>query len=852
MRLTRSPRRLAVIASLLLLLLGGASAPDVGAPSGATRTMLPHQPTPTSVIGSAGVSSTPRPRRDERTTAGRARVPEHAVGASTFRDGSPRASADPRPLTDPMGAVNRGIDAHVLDGKPVMPDAVSGTPAASPTPPAVNRTPPIQVTPTAIGASTPVSSTPGGVDATPPATLKPGWRKAASNPAAVSAWLTTSDGKSQLARQPDIRWGPEGAYTPLTIWVDDTQRYQRIRGFGGSMTDTSAWLLYHVLKPDQRAAVMKALFSPTVGIGVDFLRQSMGASDFTHDRKPYSYDDRPAGTSDPLLAHFSIRHDEDAIIPALRAALRLNPDLSILANPWSPPPWMRRDGRMTGSMDPNPLRPDAYAPLAAYFVHFIQAYQAHGIPIEAIGPQNEPGFGYPDYPAMALPSDNESTLIKDIATELRAHNLHTRIVGYDWVWGGHDITFGYPFSILRDKTSGPLIDGISFHCYFGEPDVMNELHALYPDKEIDETECSDFAPATPFYASRPPIEMVINALRNWSATAGLWNIAVATTYGPAIGHGCTTCIGLVNIDRKTKKVSYTRDYYQLGQASAFVRAGATRIGSNTFGSSAYNAPGANVTRSLEDVAFQNPDGSHVLVVENAARTIARFKVRWGAQTFSYRLSPGAIVTFTWRGAISPSPAIPASPPGPVYYAIDAGGPGGGKILPDTFYDQGRAMRVGVKIQRAPGDSAPESLYRSERFGLMPWQYTFPALHPGVLYGIRLHFAELAFRAPGQRQFDIFINGVRVARNFDIVRAADGPDRAIVVGFVAPARRDGTIAVRFTSGAASYPVVNGIDIVAPSLLSHSAARLLDKPTAVRAPGATAPRYVCVRRRLTACD
>ncbi len=72
----------------------------------------------------------------------------------------------------------------------------------------------------------------------------------------------------------------------------------------------------------------------------------MGASDFSAKGVPYTYDDVPAGHTDPTLANFSIAHDLAYIIPALRQARALNPHLRLLANPWSPPAWMKANGRL--------------------------------------------------------------------------------------------------------------------------------------------------------------------------------------------------------------------------------------------------------------------------------------------------------------------------------------------------------------------------------------------------------------------------------------------------------------------------------------------------------------------------
>ncbi len=63
--------------------------------------------------------------------------------------------------------------------------------------------------------------------------------------------------------------------------------------------------------------------------------------------------------------------------------------------------------------------------------------------------------------------------------------------------------------------------------------------------------------------------------------------------------------------------------------------------------------------------------------------------------------------------------------------------------------------------------------------------SMPLLEPGqepAAYTVRLHFAETANSKPGQRVFDIKLQGKTVAKNFDIVQAAGGPMREVTREF----------------------------------------------------------------------
>src|SRR5512141_1325114 len=111
--------------------------------------------------------------------------------------------------------------------------------------------------------------------ATPSAPLR-----AQSGGVPVSVWLTTGDQSKLLAPQAATAFAPDSGTTTLTIDVDEATKYQQMDGFGASFTDSSAWLVANALSADQRDALMRQLFDASSGIGLSYLRQPMGASDF--------------------------------------------------------------------------------------------------------------------------------------------------------------------------------------------------------------------------------------------------------------------------------------------------------------------------------------------------------------------------------------------------------------------------------------------------------------------------------------------------------------------------------------------------------------------------------------------
>jgi glucosylceramidase len=453
----------------------------------------------------------------------------------------------------------------------------------------------------------------------------------------VEVVLTSSDLTQALTRMPDVLFSSVDPGGPI-IHVNEHAPFQTIKGFGGAMTDSSAWLIYDRLSPATRAALMNALFG-TSGIHLNFIRVPMGASDFTARRKPYSYDDAPPGRADPLLKHFSIRHDTRYIIPALKQALSVDPGMFVVANPWSPPGWMKTNDELSNRHDTGYLKPSSVRPLAAYFVKFLEAYRQHGIHVDAVTPQNEPGQES-IYPGMNMSEPTEAAFVADdLAPALKAARLDTKIYGYDWGWYRPQIRFAY--SLASSPQAGDLA-GISTHCYAGDPTTMSRLHQEAPRLDEIVSECS------PGIMPDPTAEVAIASMRNWASALALWNLALDPAGGPVQppNFACPHCTGIVTIDDGT--VAFTRDYYQLGQLSKFVLPGAVRIGSNDF--VRYVQPTKTrgmATAGLDDVVFQNPNGSRVLVAYNNSPAPITFGVTDDGRYFGYTLGAGTTGTFVW-------------------------------------------------------------------------------------------------------------------------------------------------------------------------------------------------------------
>lgn len=460
----------------------------------------------------------------------------------------------------------------------------------------------------------------------------------------LQVWLTTADGANLLSPQPGITLGPVARGT-LNVSVDDSRSYQTMVGLGAAFTDSSTYLMENLKasNPSGYSTLMNQLFSSS-GIGLAFMRIPMTASDFNSTNTPWTDDDTQGPSTNPTQYFGLTAQDTGHIIPVIKDALAINPNLKLFGSPWSPPAWMKSNGSMicnTGSGNAS-LLSQYYQAWATYFVKWIQAYQANGIPIWGVTPQNEPLYCPTNYPGSSWDPSSEANWVHNyLKPSLASAGLSPVVVGFDHNWDA----LWYPQQLMTSQAAGDYA-GIAWHCYDNnsDPTQMSAIHNQYSGIDQYETECSSDTNPTniiPYSTA----EMALLATQNWAKGIALWNLALDPNNGPHLG-GCTTCVPVVTINGS----SYTLDnnYYQFGQFSKFVPVGATHINSTVAAHGIFSA------------AFKNPNGQEELVVTNFNTGSTTFQVTWNGQgSFSYTLPSRSTVTF--QGSVAAAPATPTSP-----------------------------------------------------------------------------------------------------------------------------------------------------------------------------------------------
>ncbi|WP_343853680.1 glycoside hydrolase family 30 protein [Algoriphagus jejuensis] len=411
----------------------------------------------------------------------------------------------------------------------------------------------------------------------------------------------------------------------LKLTVDTETTFQSMDGFGFTLSQGSAKHLLGMSK-EARAEILQELFGNGENdIRISYLRLSVAASDLNE--YPFSYNDlEDSLATDPNLTQFSLGPDTLDVIPVLKQILKINPNIKLMASPWSPPAWMKDNKDTRGGS----LLEEYEGTYACYLVNYIQAMKELGIEIDALTIQNEPLHPGNNPSLLMLPEQLARFIGLHLGPAFEENGIKTKIVVYDHNADRPD----YPIAVLRDTLANPFIDGSAFHLYGGEIEALSEVHQAFPDKNIYFTEQWIGAPGSlegdmPWHVKN----LIIGASRNWAKTVLEWNLTSNPELTPFTDRGgCDRCLGAVTIDGDS--VTRNPAYYIIAHASKFVDPGSVRVDSNPLD-------------GLANVAFVRPDRKKVLIVLNESDEAKSFKIQEKEKIFEAALNPGAVGTWIW-------------------------------------------------------------------------------------------------------------------------------------------------------------------------------------------------------------
>ncbi|MDE3124968.1 MAG: glycoside hydrolase family 30 protein [Bacteroidota bacterium] len=390
--------------------------------------------------------------------------------------------------------------------------------------------------------------------------------------------------------------------TQVCVFVDPDKKFQTILGFGGAITDAAAETFYQLPESAQKE-LLNAYYNPIKGIGYTMARTNINSCDFSSDS--YTY----VANNDSSLSTFSIAHDKTYKIPFIKAATKVAQNqLHLFVSPWSPPAWMKDNNSM---VEGGHLKNNFRKAWAQYYIKFIKAYEADGIPVWGLTVQNEP-MAKQTWESCIYSAEAERDFVKYfLGPALQRNSLaEKKLIIWDH---NRDLLYQRASTILNDPEAAKYVWGIGYHWYEtwtgSGMEFLNEqrVHEAYPNKNLIFTEgCIEkfsFDRIYDWSLGERYGHSLINDFNNGTIAWTDWNILLNEKGGP--NHVGNFCFAPIHADTRTGKLMYTNSYYYLGQFSKFVHPGAKRIISSSN------------RDQLETTAFENKDGSLAVIVMNS-------------------------------------------------------------------------------------------------------------------------------------------------------------------------------------------------------------------------------------------
>lgn len=438
-----------------------------------------------------------------------------------------------------------------------------------------------------------------------------------------------------------------------TVSLDPKMKFQKITGFGGSFTESSAYLLNR-LSSANRKKILEAYFGEE-GAKYSLTRTHINSCDFSLSNYAYAMKE-----GDRQLNEFTIAHDQEDLIPMILQAKQISKDgFKIIASPWTAPPWMKDNKSWIGGK----LLPEYNDTWALYYSKYIDAYKKEGIDIWGLTVVNEPHGNGGNWESMLFTPDEMTYFVKNhLGPVLEAQGkAHVRILGYDQNRAGLP---EWVDSMYKDEASAKYYSGTAVHWYESTydffPDALQYAHKKAPNKHLIQTEaCVDsevphwkedswywkkeatdwgwdwasekdkhlhpkYAPVNRYATD------IIGCLNNWVDGWVDWNMVLDRQGGP--NWFKNWCVAPIIVDTDKDEVYFTPLYYVMTHFSKFIRPGAVKIGCESSG------------KEIMCTAASNPDGTIALVIFNPTEKVKSIEIKLHDRAVKISINSKALQT----------------------------------------------------------------------------------------------------------------------------------------------------------------------------------------------------------------
>lgn len=426
-------------------------------------------------------------------------------------------------------------------------------------------------------------------------------------------WVSTTE--QQQWEENKIELSAEGNDT-LELTGDS---FQTIDGFGGCFNELG-WIALSQLDEEKKNEIFSELFDKEKGCKFNFCRLPVGANDYSAEWYSYNEND-----GDYNMEKFSIERDKHYLIPYIKKAMELQPDLKLFASPWSPPTWMKFPRAYNhGTLIWEKKNLEAYA---LYFLKYVKAYEAEGININQIHVQNEP-MSDQKFPSCIWTGEQFREFIRDYMGPLFEKNEIDAEIWLGTLNGPEtDSRFlattydKYANAVLSDEEARRYIKGVSYQ-WAGKYGIQ-QTYLSYPELKYmqSENECGDGTNTWEY--ARYIFNLYRHYFSNGVGSYIYWNMVLELEGRSTWGWKQNS---MITIKPETKEVIYNPEFYVMKHFSHFVKKGAVRLGIK--GHWAGNS-----------TAFKNPDGEIVLVVGNGLTRPRSFTFKGEDKKLTLELKP---------------------------------------------------------------------------------------------------------------------------------------------------------------------------------------------------------------------
>ena len=426
------------------------------------------------------------------------------------------------------------------------------------------------------------------------------------------------------------------AFTDREFWaegelvcIEDDFEYQTIRGFGGALTESAA-VTWRKLPAALRRKAVELCFDPKQGLGYTLARVHVNSCDFSLGN--WSCDDTPG---DLAREDFSVAHYREAIFPLLDAAQKAaGRKLWLLGSPWSPPAWMKTNGKMN---EGGTLKPECRGAWALFFAKFAKAMAREGFPLSAFTVQNEEKARQTWDSCVWTPEETRDFVRDHLGPSLAKAGLSKKIGLYFWDHN-KERTLERARALLGDPRAAAFVAGIAVHWYSGDHfEQLRMFKERWPEKDVLFSECCcsvhEGTDADPWRQGEMYAHDIIGNLENGMTRWIDWNVLLDARGGPH--HVGNFCDAPLRTDEACRKLVVRPSWRFISHFSRFLRPGAVRLGCSRW------------TSGVEAVAARNADGSFAAVLLNRTDRALRPRLRFRGLLAPVELPPHSISTAVW-------------------------------------------------------------------------------------------------------------------------------------------------------------------------------------------------------------